>query len=211
MFGIQDLALFMLSGFLLNITPGADMLYVISRSSGQGFRTGAVAALGIGAGCLLHITFACAGLSVILATSAIAFTVVKIIGAGYLVNLGLTLLLEKNKKGQPVPQALQKHSLPKVFWQGVFVNALNPKVALFCLAFVPQFINVSSNQKVAAFFVLGMLFNTMGTLWNVIVAWSSASISHKIKTGHSFIRWLKKAMGGLFVGLGVKLAFSGRT
>lgn len=211
MFGIDNLALFMLSGFLLNITPGVDMLYIISRSSAQGFKVGAMAALGIGAGCLFHITFAALGLSVILATSAVAFTIIKIIGAGYLVYLGMTLLFEKNKKKDSLLQPLQQQTLTKVFWQGVLVNVLNPKVALFFLAFVPQFISVASTEKIAAFFVLGMIFNGVGTLWNIFVAWSATSISRKIKTDNRVVKWLKKTMGGLFVGFGVKLAFSDKT
>lgn len=208
MFGIENLALFVFSGFLLNITPGADMVYIISRSSSQGFKMGIIAALGIAAGCLFHITLAMVGLSVILATSAVAFTIVKLIGAAYLIYLGCTLILSNNAKENSVTQPVKPCSPLKVFSQGMLINALNPKVALFFLAFVPQFIASSSPDKVAAFFTLGIIFNIVGTLWNIGVAYSSSIISNKIKKTNIFGQWIKKAAGSLFVGLGIKLALS---
>src|SRR5512143_3874350 len=131
--GIHDLGLFVLSGLLLNVTPGADTLYIVARGTTQGTRAGAVAALGIGAGCIVHTLAAAVGLSAILATSATAFTIVKWIGAAYLVYLGAALLA--SRPAAAAPAALPRASLPRVFAQGFLTNVLNPKVALFFLAF----------------------------------------------------------------------------
>ena len=198
--GIHDLGLFVLSGLLLNVTPGADTLYIVARGTTQGARAGAVAALGIGAGCIVHTLAAALGLSAILATSATAFAIVKWIGAAYLVYLGLTLLGTRvpmataaappprpprglrvldRLLGRP-PRALgdapcepglrpprARVPLGRVFAQGFVTNVLNPKVALFFLAFLPQFIDVDAPHKAAAFLILGAIFNVNGTLWNL--------------------------------------------
>ena len=155
MLGIHDLALFVLSGLLLNITPGADTLYIVGRSTTQGFKSGATAALGIGAGCCVHILAAALGLSAILAASATAFTLVKLVGAAYLVYLGISLL-RANARTQTA-EAKRAPSIPlrSVFAQGIMTNVLNPKVALFFLAFLPQFIEPHAPHKVLAFLVLG--------------------------------------------------------
>ena len=137
--GIHNLGLFVLSGLLLNVTPGADTLYIVARGTTQGARAGAVAAMGIGTGCIVHTLAAALGLSAILATSATAFALVKWIGAAYLVYLGFALLAAGPTAGTGTP--LQRASLGRVFVQGFVTNVLNPKVALFFLAFLPQFID----------------------------------------------------------------------
>src|ERR1700730_8251518 len=136
MLGTHDLWLFVLSGLLLNITPGPDALYIVGRSSTQGWRAGAVAALGIGAGTLVHICAAALGLSAILAASATAFTAVKFVGAAYLVYVGVSLIRSKSST-QPPPTAAGHRTTPMrgIFLQGFLTNVLNPKVALFFLAF----------------------------------------------------------------------------
>src|SRR5271167_4002545 len=140
MLGIHDIGLFVLSGLLLNITPGPDTLYIVGRSATQGPRAGAVAALGIGAGALVHICAAALGLSVILAASAAAFNTVKIIGAVYLLYVGVGLIRSAAAIAAP-PIATERRlaSLRGIFLQGFLTNVLNPKVALFFLAFLPQF------------------------------------------------------------------------
>ena len=209
MFGTHDLLLFVISGLLLNITPGADFLYIVGRSSAQGFRAGVWASLGIGAGCFVHVFAAALGLSAVLATSALAFTVVKWIGAAYLLYLGISLLLTRRR-------SLTATALPitgdrKIFWQGFLTNTLNPKVALFFLAFVPQFIDTASPDKVASFIFLGVVFNLNGTLWNVFVAWIAARLLAHLNAASAIGAWLNRALGGFFVVLGVKLALSERT
>src|ERR1700722_2527923 len=129
----------MLSGFLLNITPGPDTLYIVGRGSTQGWRAGAVAALGIGAGTLVHICAAALGLSAILAASATAFTAVKLVGAAYLLYVGITLLRSASAiHSSTVTVVPRTATLRGIFIQGLLTNVLNPKVALFFLAFLPQ-------------------------------------------------------------------------
>ncbi len=208
MLGTHDLLTFILAGLLLNITPGADTLYIVGRSTCRGLRTGVVAALGIGAGCVVHIVAAAIGLSAILATSSTAFTIVKYIGAAYLAYLGLSMLVspagEKEVHVQP-PLV----SLSKVFWQGFLTNVLNPKVALFFLAFLPQFIVQEAQAKWLSMLFLGFLFNFNGTLWNLFVAWSSARMSTKVKMSSRLGGWLKRLCGGIFLYFSVKLVLSG--
>jgi len=208
MTGIHDLWLFVLSGLLLNMTPGVDTLYIVARGTAQGWRAGAVAALGIGAGCIVHTVAAALGLSAILATSAMAFGLVKWVGAAYLVYLGVTLLLTRSPKvAAPLPPPA---SLPKVFAQGFLTNVLNPKVALFFLAFLPQFIDVDAPHKALAFILLGAIFDANGTLWNLLVAWTASGLGRKLAVGGGAVTWLNRALGTLFVALGARLALAER-
>ena len=145
--GINELWLFILSGLLLNVTPGPDTAYIIGRSVQLGWRGGAAAALGISCGCLVHVFGAAIGLSALLLTSAAAFTVVKLVGAAYLVFTGIQMLLSRQSPVADI--AVQDDAIPlrRVFWQGALTNALNPKVALFFLAFLPQFVAADSPHK----------------------------------------------------------------
>src|SRR5258708_15514599 len=137
MFGIQDIALFMAAGLLLNITPGPDTAYIVGRSVQLGWSCGAAAALGIGAGCLVHIVAAAVGLSALLAASSMAFVIVKYAGAAYLCYAGLRMLFTHSRADE-APAAAEIATTRVVFWQGALTNVLNPKVALFFLAFLPQ-------------------------------------------------------------------------
>jgi threonine/homoserine/homoserine lactone efflux protein len=209
LFGIHDLWLFVLAGLLLNITPGPDTLYIVGRSTTQGFRAGVLAALGIAGGCFVHISAAAIGLSALLAASAAAFTVLKFIGAAYLVYVGITLLREPGN-AKPNASGIPAAPLKRIFWQGFLTNALNPKVALFFLAFLPQFIDTSSPGKTAAFLLLGLIFNVNGTLWNIFVAWATVSFKRVFSSGSSAGLWINRSIGAIFVGLGIKLALSER-
>ena len=169
MLGTHDLWLFVLSGLLLNITPGPDTLYIIGRSSTQGLRGGAVAALGVGTGALVHICAAALGLSAILAASATAFTVVKIVGAAYLVYVGISLIRSKSAiESSPTASAAQRSRLRSIFSQGFLTNVLNPKVALFFLAFLPQFVLTDAPSKPLAFLFLGAIFDINGTICSLL-------------------------------------------
>lgn len=205
MLGIHDLPLFIASGLLLNITPGADSLYIVTRSVTQGVRAGIAAVLGISTGCYVHIVAASLGLSALLSTSASVFMLVKLVGAAYLVYVGISLL---RQRPSTVPDSLMPVStlpLRKIFAQGFLTNVLNPKVALFFLAFVPQFIDPAAPSKALAFLVLGVIFNVNGTLWCLFLAWSAARIgSHGM--GRKATAWLSKGTGALFVALGLHLA-----
>lgn len=205
MFGTENLLLFVISGLLLNITPGADILYILGRSSTQGVRGGSIAALGIGAGCLVHILSATVGISALIAASATAFTVVKYIGAAYLVFIGITMLRTRKNGGSEV-KPLPPTRLSTIFWQGFLTNALNPKVALFFLAFLPQFVAPDAAHKSLAFLFLGILFNVNGTLWNLFVAWASSNLAARFHRSGQITPWLNRAIGALFLYFGVRLA-----
>jgi threonine/homoserine/homoserine lactone efflux protein len=209
MFGIHDLALFVVSGLLLNIMPGPDSLLIMTRSATQGWRAGSAAALGIGTGTFVHIVAAALGLSAILATSAAAFTVVKLLGAAYILYLAVGMLLSKRGDGSTVQApALAPLPLRRIYGQGILTNVLNPKVALFFLAFVPQFIDANAPHKALAFLILGAIFNINGMLWCHALALCTAQTSARLKLNPAVAQWLNRATGGLFVWLGVKLALA---
>ena len=212
MFGIHDLALFVVSGLLLNIMPGPDSLLIMTRSATQGWRAGSAAALGIGTGTFVHIVGAALGLSAILATSAAAFTVVKLAGAAYILYLAVGMLLSKrgNGGGGGEAKALALAPLPlrRIYAQGILTNVLNPKVALFFLAFVPQFIDANAPHKAVAFLILGAIFNINGMLWCHALALFTAQARARLKLNPAVTLWLNRATGGLFVWLGVKLALA---
>ncbi len=205
MLGIHDLWLFILSGLLLNITPGPDTIYILGRSVQLGWRGGAAAALGVCCGCLVHVTGAAIGLSALLAASSTAFAFVKLIGAAYLLYIGLRMLLSR-------PQAIAAAaddgdvSLRKVFWQGAMTNALNPKVALFFLAFLPQFVAAEAPHKALAFALLGSIFVLNGTLWCLGLAAFAARAAQRIKRSARVLLWINRALGGFFIWLGVRVA-----
>ncbi len=207
MLGIHEFWLFIISGLLLNVTPGPDTAYIVGRSVQLGWRGGAVAALGIGAGCLVHVSAAALGLSALLAASSAAFLAVKWLGAAYLCFMGVTMLLSRQRP--PVDEGASRSgviSLSKVFWQGALTNVLNPKVALFFLAFLPQFVAPDSPHKAAAFALLGLIFVFNGTLWCVGVATFAARAAGRISQSGQALLWINRALGGLFVYLGVRVA-----
>jgi threonine/homoserine/homoserine lactone efflux protein len=203
MFGIQDLPLFILSGLLLNITPGADTLFIVTCSVKQGWRAGVVAALGISAGCYVHIVATALGLSALLAASNTAFTLIKLLGAGYLLYLGFGLLRSQANTGQK-KKVLPPSTYKKIFAQAFLTDALNPKMALFFLAFVPQFIEANAENKPMAFMLLGLIFNINATLWCLFLAAVTGYFRHKV-TSLPGIIWFSRAVGAVFIVLGVKL------
>jgi len=203
--GIHELWLFILSGLLLNITPGPDTAYIIGRSIQFGWRGGAAAATGISVGCLVHVFGAAIGLSALLMASSAAFTVLKWAGAAYLLLTGIQMLLSRP---QPIAEAatVTETSLSRVFWQGALTNVLNPKVALFFLAFLPQFVAAESAHKTLAFLVLGLIFITSGTLWCFGIAAFAARAAGRIRQSAGAMAWINRALGGLFVYLGIRVA-----
>lgn len=211
MFGAHDLALFFLSALALNLTPGPDMANVVASSARAGAKGGIVAALGAGVGGLVHIAAAACGISALLAASAAAFSAIKFAGAAYLVVLGLRMAFARS--GAAVPQsapAAARDPAPRlvpIFRQAVAINVLNPKVALFFLAFLPQFIDADAPGKPLAFLFLGLIFDVNGTIWNAAIACAAARIARAFAPGGSFRRRAERALGALFVGLGVRLAF----
>ena len=204
MFGTHDLWLFVLSGLLLNVAPGPDTFYILGRTAGQGWRGGAVAALGIGSGCFVHIVAGALGLSALLAASATAFSVLKWVGGAYLVWMGIAMLRAPTQT--PETAQAPQQQLRRVFVQGFATNALNPKVALFFLAFLPQFIAPDAPHKAFAFLFLGCVFNFNATLWNLFVAWSAARLASSVKDARTVRTWVNRSIGGVFIYLGVRLA-----
>jgi threonine/homoserine/homoserine lactone efflux protein len=207
MLGIHDLWLFVISGLVLNITPGPDTAYIVGRSAQLGWRGGAAAAFGISAGCLVHV-FGCAiGLSALLAASATAFTAVKWAGAAYLCFIGIRMLFSRDSTAADAssPRA-DAIALSKVFWQGALTNVLNPKVALFFLAFLPQFVEEASPHKALAFIVLGAIFIFNGTLWCLGVAVVSARTASRFRQSGTAMRWINRALGAMFVTFGARMA-----
>ena len=207
MLGIHSLWLFILSGVLLNITPGPDTAYIVGRSVQIGWRGGVAAALGISAGCLIHVFAAAIGLSALLAASSLAFTIIKWIGAAYLIYAGIRMLITRASSpaadSATTPRA---KTLRQVFWQGALTNALNPKVALFFLAFLPQFVEAEAPSKAVAFIVLGLIFIATGTVWNLGMAAFAAKAAGRIRQSGRALVWLNRALGAMFVAMGVRVA-----
>jgi threonine/homoserine/homoserine lactone efflux protein len=206
---IENFWMFALTGLLLNLTPGNDMLYIIARSSGQGTKAGVISALGIGAGCIVHIFAAVIGLSALIAQSALAFDIIKYVGAAYLIYLGIKALVSKKKK-LVIDKSLPELSYRKIFWQGVLTNVLNPKVALFFLAFLPQFINISNGNISMQILFLGVWFDIVGTIVNVLVALLFGKIGAWLSKSPAFILWQERITGLILIALGIKVALGSK-
>jgi threonine/homoserine/homoserine lactone efflux protein len=209
MIGINDFLIFAFASLILNITPGNDMLYVATRSTSLGVKAGIVSALGIAGGCIVHLLAAVIGLSAIIASSAIAFDIIKYAGAAYLIYLGIRSFFSKENKFN-IKNNIEKKSLSKLFWQGVFTNVLNPKVALFFLAFLPQFIHPEKGNTAMQILLLGLWFNFSGTIVNTVVAILFGKLGNWLANKQAFIKWQNKITGLLLVGLGIKVALSSR-
>jgi threonine/homoserine/homoserine lactone efflux protein len=213
MLGIHDFWLFFVSAMLLNVSPGPDSAYIVGRSVQLGWRAGMVAALGISCGCLVHVFGAAIGLSALLMASSVAFTVIKWVGAAYLCYIGITMLLSRQHAptGDAAVQtgaatARPGLSLRQVFWQGVLTDVLNPKVALFFLAFLPQFVSADSPHQTTAFLVLGLMFISTGTVWCFTIAALAARAAFRLRQSSGALVWINRALGGVFVYLGVRIA-----
>ncbi len=203
--GILHFWTFLAAGILLNLTPGVDTMYILGRSMSSGMKAGILSALGISTGSMLHTLAAATGLSLVLSASATAFHVVKYFGAAYLVYLGVQMLfasrsIVSRKDGR------QSVNYKRIYLSGILTNVLNPKVALFFLAFLPQFIDQAYPTPFFSFLVLGAIFITTGTIWCLLLAVFAAKISALFKKNESTSKLLNRLSGLLFIGLGVKLA-----
>lgn len=205
MFGIHDFGLFLAAAILLNLTPGPDTAYILGRSIAQGREAGIASGLGISVGTILHTCAAALGLSAILATSAVAFGAIKLLGGAYLIFLGLKMLMERRAQLN-LPSNFRRRTSAAAFRQGILTNLFNPKVALFFLAFLPQFIDPASGTKVLAFLFLGFTFVMTGTTWCLVLAWFASTFSQRLRTNETVAQWLNRSVGGLFIFLGVRLA-----
>ena len=208
MLDIHHFGLFAGAALLLALTPGPDTLYVVSHATARGARGGAIAALGIGAGCLVHIVAATLGLSALLMASATAFAVVRYVGAAYLVWVGIGLLRSSppaTARSSPPAAALAGR---RIFVGAALTNALNPKVALFFLAFLPQFVAADGAHRAASFLLLGGLFDLGGTLWLLVVAWLAARAVGERAARARAARWFGRVAGAAFIAIGLRLAFA---
>jgi threonine/homoserine/homoserine lactone efflux protein len=221
MTGVHDITLFIVAGLLLNLTPGPDMAYIAARGASGGFRDGAAAVSGITAGCFVHTLAAALGLSALLATSATAFEIVKWCGALYLFYAGVRLILSGGSNestalaapGQDAPaqrSAVGPSANPaaalRIFREALMINVFNPKVALFFLAFVPQFIAADAPAKALAFVLLGALFNFNSLFVNLAVAWLASRAGTRLRGRGPASRWMQRATGALFIVLAGRLA-----
>ena len=204
---LHSLLLFLAAGLALNFTPGPDMLYVAARGASEGRAAGIVSALGIGAGTLVHIALVALGLAALLSAVPVAYLVVRLGGALYLIYLGVRALRSQTSLAlahvEPAP-------LGVVFRQGVITNVLNPKVALFFLAFLPQFVDPSRGNPALQVVALGLLFDITGTLVNLAVALGSSRAAATLRGSGRAVAVLHKVTGLLFIGLGLRLAFASR-
>lgn len=212
MMTVDNLGLFIASGVLLNLSPGPDVLYIVSQSLRSGVKAGLAAVMGITAGCCVHMAAAAFGVGLLLATSTLAFNALKWVGAAYLVYMGVQLLW--SRATDPAHEALQPPvqvevvDLKKIFFKGFVTNLLNPKVALFFLAFVPQFIPVHAAEPTLTFILLGCLFNLNGLLVGIAWAWAAAGLAQRASRVQKSLQKLDRIAGLMFVGFGVKLALA---
>ena len=204
---LPQLLLFIAAGWLLNLTPGPDVLYIVNHALRGGVRPGVVAALGIVSGCFVHVVAAAVGVSALLATSATAFTVLKWVGAAYLVFMGVRLLRSRPSPLAVAP-ALSVPSLWRIYQRGFLTNVLNPKVALFFLAFVPQFIPPDAPHKAWTFLALGLIFNLNSLPINLGYAWLAAWAARRLDAVQKAMHWLDRAAGLMFLGFGLRLAMT---
>lgn len=204
----ENIAAFMAAALALNLTPGADMTYVMSRAVAQGRGAGLASALGIGGGSVIHAVLAAVGVSALLAASETGFLILKWVGAAYLLYLAIRMLTERVT--QDSLQQQKQASLWRIFGQGVLVNLFNPKVALFILAFLPQFVEPAKGYVWAQILLLGTLFNISGTTVNAIVALIAAKAAERLKTSVRLKLWMNRICGVVLAGLAVRLALSGK-
>lgn len=205
--GPEMVLLFMAAALALNLTPGPDMLYIAARSVSDGRAAGMLSALGISVGLLFHLTALALGLAALLAAVPLAYDIVRIAGALYLLVLGLGLLLRPPRGGEIAK--LPRSRLRVIFVQGVVTNVLNPKVALFFLALLPQFVDLGAGPPVPQIIFLGLLFNVQGTLVNLGVALLASRTTAWLRSSERRVLALRRLTGAIFVGLGARLAFTG--
>jgi len=204
MYGIQHFSAFILACVALNLTPGLDTFYILARSGREGRAVGVGAALGINAGCLVHTVAAVVGLSALLMTSALAFAVLKYIGAAYLCWIGLRMLLIRQAK--PKATVTRGKGFTAAFRQGMLTNVLNPKVALFYLAFLPPFVSMQAPHARFGLLLLGLSFIGTGLCWSMVLAMLGAGIHRLLLSRPDVATWMDRICGGVLLGFGVNLA-----
>jgi RhtB (resistance to homoserine/threonine) family protein len=210
MTGIIHYETFILTGILLNITPGNDTIFILSRSMAQGKKAGFMSVLGIATGSLIHTILAAFGLSIIIAKSILVFSIIKYAGAAYLLYIGYQMLTDKKSLNTDTSFSEKSINLKKIYRDGVITNVLNPKVALFFISFLPQFIDPNVSNTVLPFIKLGVTFTITGTIWCLILANFASFIFSKLKHNKTLSNYINKTCGAVLVGLGIKVALSNK-
>ena len=208
--GIINYETFILTGILLNITPGNDTVFILSRSMAQGKKAGIMSVLGIATGSLIHTTLAAFGLSIIIAKSILAFNIIKYAGAAYLLYIGYKMLTDKTLLNTDTSLSENLINLRKIYLDGVITNVLNPKVALFFISFLPQFIDPHTTNTIIPFIKLGVTFTFTGTIWCLILANFASIIFSKLKHNKKLSNYVNKTCGGVLIALGIKIALTSR-
>jgi len=210
MTGIIHFETFLLTGILLNLTPGNDTIFILTKSIGQGRKAGIISALGIGTGSIVHTTLAAFGLSLIIAKSILLFNIIKYAGAAYLLYSGYKMLTDKSQLNTNEIEMNKSVDYWKIYRDGIFINILNPKVALFFIAFLPQFIDPTLKNTILPFLTLGTTFITTGTIWCLILATFASAIFSKLKNNKKASTYINKICGLTLIGLGIKVALTDR-
>jgi RhtB (resistance to homoserine/threonine) family protein len=208
--GIVQFETFLLTGILLNLTPGNDTIFILSKSIGQGKKAGIVSSVGIATGNLIHTVLAAFGLSIVVAKSILLFNIIKFLGVAYLIFLGIKMLTNKSSVSTDSTSRSDDVNYWKIYRDGIVTNLLNPKVVLFFIAFLPQFIDPSHQNTVLLFMALGSTFVATGTLWCLVLVWFASAIFTKLKTNQNTSAIINKVCGLALVALGIKLAFTDR-
>ena len=207
MFESSQLYLFIIASLALLITPGPAVLYIVARSMNQGKMAGIVSVLGVETANFFHASAAAAGLSAILLSSAIAFTLIKYLGAAYLIYMGIRKIMASEEDIKA--ELRQRESLSRIYAQGFVVNLFNPKTALFFFAFLPQFVNTANTNVTLQMFLLGIIFVILAIITDSAYALISSSIAGKLNTNKNFARNQRYFTGLIYIGLGVVTAFTG--
>ncbi|OXA77699.1 resistance to homoserine/threonine (RhtB) family protein [Flavobacterium aquidurense] len=210
MTGIINYETFILTGLLLNITPGNDTIFILSRSMAQGKKAGIMSVLGIATGSLIHTTLAAFGLSLIIAKSILVFNIIKYAGAAYLLYIGYKMLTDRSQLNTETLVSERSINLKKIYRDGVLTNVLNPKVALFFISFLPQFIDPHVTNTVVPFIKLGITFTITGTIWCLILANFASIIFSKLKHNKRLSNYVNKTCGGVLIALGIKIALTSK-
>lgn len=205
---LDNFLLFAFASLMLNITPGNDMIYVATRSINQGIKAGVISAIGVSLGCLVHMAASIFGLSSVIAQSALLFDIIKYAGALYLFYLGIKSIMSKPTEYKFNDSVSADNK--KVLLQGIVTNILNPKVALFFLAFLPQFVNFKTGNIPLQLTILGVWFNFSGTVVNILVAITLGKMGNWLTNFPAFWKWQSKITGGVLCALGLRLAFASR-
>ncbi|PQZ52815.1 homoserine lactone transporter [Bacillus sp. MYb209] len=202
MYGIINYEVFLLTGILLNLIPGADTMYIVERSISQGRKAGVYSVFGIITGSLVHTLLVAFGLSIILTKSIVLFNTIKVIGVIYLVYLGIKMILDKTNVA--FQASSNKLNIKKIYLQGLLTSLTNPKVSLFFIAFLPQFIDTKASGPMP-FIILGLTFTVTGLLWCLFVAYFSSYVTKKLRGNQKVGMILNKVTGMIFIGMGLKL------